>query len=66
MEVIHHVVNGLYPFNKEKDSEQIQAEYLFTLANSAQYEAVRAFSKKFKEVKCPHIIKLLKVLKEDQ
>ena len=25
MEVIYRVVNGLYPFDKEKDSEQIQA-----------------------------------------
>ena len=37
-----------------------------TLASSAHYELIRAFTKKFKEVKCPYIIKLLKVLKEDQ
>lgn len=66
MEIIYKVKNGIYPFHKEKQTSCTQAEHLIPLTDEKSLGNIRQFAKKYKNTSSPHLMKLLKVLKEDE
>lgn len=66
MEIIYHVKNGIYPFKCQKESDHTQVEYVIEVSSQGQKDYIKQFSKNYKNINCPYLIKLFKVLKEEE
>lgn len=65
MEVLYHTHNGLYPFHRHTNSESAFVEHLVTVSNSNHYERLKELTKIYRSLTCPHLIRLHKILRDD-
>lgn len=65
MEVIYRTTDGLYPFNLNKKADLAYVEDIVKVDSNEESAKYRDISRIYRGIVCPHLIKLNKVLKDD-